>query len=114
MNDPRISNACGCGRVLGPLAKDGKCVYCQPKTDSTVATLDDLPQKLRDDKCPNHDCNYHDVKMERAADEIERLRKAINDAIDYCYRFEREHEAGHPGMGALIPIQQDLQAAVGR
>lgn len=49
-----------------------------------------------------------------AADEIERLQKAINDAIDYCYKFEREHEAGHLGIAALIPIQQDLQAAVGR
>lgn len=58
----------------------------------------------------HHGCDWPDA----AAEEILSLRKAINDAISYCYKFEREHVAGHPGMGALLPILQDLQAAVGR
>lgn len=47
-------------------------------------------------------------------DEIKRLTKAINDAINYCYKYEAEHEPGAIGTDALLEIWQDLQWAVGR
>jgi hypothetical protein len=71
-----------------------------------------LDDKKRSDYVPTAEL------LGAAAKRIEDLEKSINSVIDYCYEFERKGELNNPrfldAFAVLIPIQQDLQAAVGR
>lgn len=87
--------------------------YCYDKPRKT--DVEKLLQEMRYQA--QYGCyavDYTRRVVSKAADQIERLTKSINDAINYCYKYEAEHDAGHPGTGALIPMLQDLQVAVGR